>query len=45
MARGHPRRAGSDAEKYISIRKFFEEVMELEKLDPQLLVPETTGKL
>ncbi len=30
--------------KYISIRKFFEEAMELEKLDPQLLVPEATGK-
>lgn len=27
--------------KYISIRKFFEEAMELEKLDPQLLVRET----
>ena len=26
---------------YISIRKFFEEAMELEKLDPQLLVRET----
>lgn len=44
MARGHPRRAGFDAEAICQHSEIFREAMELENLDPELLVGKRPGE-